>query len=290
MGGLMVSVIIPSYNRQNTIIKAVNSVLNQTVKDLEVIVVDDGSTDDTIPLLEHLNEPRLKILYQNHEGACAARNRGVLEARGEYIAFHDSDDICRPKRLETELHYLEKQNADFVCGNVLTHLDGKTFISPNYKEGWLYTPNDMFNITTMTFMGKVSVFKNFRFDPKMPRWQDLDLLLAMCGKVKIFFCKEILCDYYRDGDSMSLNPKKCISAYKLILGKYPAVKQDGGLLYSRLTKMYADSKVVLGRKDYYLDYKNTFDNNKTLVNLIWLFFARLKCAKMLYKILHRGVL
>ena len=144
----------------------------------------------------------------------------------------------------------------------------------------------MFNITTMTFMGKASVLKEFRFDPKMPRWQDLDLLLSMCGKVSIYFCNEVLCDYYREGDSMSLNPQKCISAYELMLKKYPSIKQDGGLLYSRLTKMYADSKVVLGRKDYYLDYKNTFDNNKTFVNLIWLCFARFKCAKTLYKILH----
>lgn len=283
----MISVIIPSYNRQNTIVEAINSVLNQTYQEVEVIVVDDGSTDDTIQLLNNISDPRIVIVHQNHKGACAARNRGIEVARGKYIAFHDSDDLCKQNRLEIQKECLERNDADIVCGNVLTHLDGKTFVSPGYSEGWLDSPDKLFNITTMSFFGKTSVFRKFMFDPEMPRWQDLDLLLAMYGKASIYFCEEVLCDYYRDGDSMSLNPQKCLDAFELIIRKYPSIKSDGGLLYSRLLKMYADSKVVMGRKDYYSDYKNVFYNNKSFVNFVWLCFSRVGLAHTLYRYLHR---
>ena len=282
----MVSVIIPSYNRQHSIIDSVKSVLSQTINELEVIIVDDGSTDNTISLLESMEDNRIKIIHQNHGGACSARNKGIEMASGEYIAFHDSDDLCRPDRLEVQLKCLTDNNADFVCGNVLTHLDGKEFVSPNRKNGWLRSMDDMFNITTMTFFGKKEVFNEYQFDPSMPRWQDLDLLLSMCGKVKVYFCENVLCDYYREGDSMSLSPEKCLAAYELMLAKYPEIKNKGGVLYSRLTKMYADSKVILNRKDYYQDYRATFQNNKSFVNLIWLIFARFGCANLLYRLLH----
>ena len=121
----------------------------------------------------------------------------------------------------------------------------------------------------------------------MPRWQDLDLLLSICGKVKVYFCEEILCDYYREGDSMSLKPDKCLSAYELIMKKYPNIAKNKGLLYSRLTKMVADSKVALGRSDYYEDYKNTFLSNKTAVNFVWLAVSRIGQAHLLYNYLHR---
>lgn len=283
----MISVIIPSYNRQNTIVDAVNSVLNQTYSDIEVIIVDDGSTDDTIQLLNAINDPRIVIVHQDHNGACAARNRGIQIARGEYIAFHDSDDLCKQNRLEIQKKCLESNNADMVCGNVLTHLNGKSFVSPGYSAGWLDSPNKLFNITTMSFFGKTSVFREFMFDPDMPRWQDLDLLLTMCGKASIYFCEEVLCDYYRDGDSMSLNPQKCLDAFELMMSKYPSIESAGGMLYSRLLKMYADSKVAIGRKDYYSDYKNVFLNNKSFVNFVWLCFSRVGLAPLLYRYLHK---
>lgn len=282
----MISVIIPSYNREHSIIDAVQSVLRQTYQDIEVIVVDDGSTDNTCKLLEKLNDQRIRVIHQNHEGACAARNRGVDEARGEYIAFHDSDDICKADRLEHELQILIEKDADFVCGNVLTHLDGKTFIAPNYKAAWLTAKDMLFNITTMTFFGKAEVFKKYRFDPQMPRWQDLDFLLQIYDKVRVYFTEHVLCDYYREGDSMSLNPQKCIDAYNIIIEKYPYIVKDGGLLYSRLRKMYADSKVAMGKGEY-IDYKETYKNNKSIVNFIWLCFSKLKMEHILYRYLHR---
>ena len=97
----LVSVIIPTYNRRNTILASVNSVLNQTFKNIELIVVDDCSTDDTISILEQINDKRLKIIrHSKNKGQNAARNTGIKASTGEYIAHHDSDDIWRLNKLK----------------------------------------------------------------------------------------------------------------------------------------------------------------------------------------------
>ena len=99
----LVSVIIPLYNREKTIQRAVDSVLNQIYTNIEVIVVDDGSTDDSVKMLhKYGGDERVKVFCQpQNKGANAARNRGIREARGEYIAFHDSDDAWLPDRKRT---------------------------------------------------------------------------------------------------------------------------------------------------------------------------------------------
>ena len=115
----LISVIIPTYNRENKIIDAVRSVLEQTYINIEVIVIDDGSTDDTYLMLDKIEDKRLKYVYQENSGACVARNRGIKEAKGKYIAFHDSDDIWHKDKLEKQIRVLEKTNADIVFCQLL---------------------------------------------------------------------------------------------------------------------------------------------------------------------------
>lgn len=93
----MISVVLPAYNRRNTVRKAVESVLNQTERDIECIVVDDASTDDTAGVLTEISDSRLRIIrLTENSGACHARNVGVQAAKGEYIAFQDSDAASTP--------------------------------------------------------------------------------------------------------------------------------------------------------------------------------------------------
>lgn len=93
-----VSVIIPTYNREEFVVKAIGSVLNQTFRDLEVLVIDDGSTDNTREALETY-APKIRYVYQQNGGVSAARNTGIKLARGEWLAFLDSDDEWRPEYL-----------------------------------------------------------------------------------------------------------------------------------------------------------------------------------------------
>jgi len=103
-GLVAVSVILPSFNRSNVLAGAIGSVLTQSFRDLELIVVDDGSTENLKAVVETINDPRLSYVRRAmNGGAAAARNTGLLEARGEFIAFQDSDDIWLPGKLQRQL-------------------------------------------------------------------------------------------------------------------------------------------------------------------------------------------
>jgi glycosyltransferase involved in cell wall biosynthesis len=103
---MLVSVIIPTYNRKHIIEGAIKSALNQTFKDYEIIVVDDGSTDGTREFLESLSIP-ITIISKENGGVSSARNVGIQNAKGKYIAFLDSDDAWLPDKLKMQVEYLE---------------------------------------------------------------------------------------------------------------------------------------------------------------------------------------
>ncbi|SFS53453.1 glycosyltransferase family 2 protein [Halostagnicola kamekurae] len=110
-----VSVIIPTYNRAETLPRAIDSALEQTVEDLEVVVVDDGSTDDTSAVLAAYDDPRVRpVVHATNQGANAARNTGIDHANGEYVAFLDSDDTWLPAKLERQLGALEGRSSEWV--------------------------------------------------------------------------------------------------------------------------------------------------------------------------------
>jgi glycosyltransferase involved in cell wall biosynthesis len=110
-----VSVIIPTYNRAAKMGNAIESALAQTVTDLEVIVVDDGSSDDTRKILEEICGDRVRYYVQTNQGASAARNKGIEEARGEWIAFLDSDDLWEKEKLEWQFKALKPFGPE-CCG------------------------------------------------------------------------------------------------------------------------------------------------------------------------------
>ena len=100
----LVSVIIPTYNRGRLILDSINSVLNQTYKNIELIVVDDCSTDNTEEILKSINDSRIKyVKLEKNSGACIARNKGIELSTGEFIAFNDSDDLWITTKLEKQL-------------------------------------------------------------------------------------------------------------------------------------------------------------------------------------------
>ncbi|WP_246999673.1 glycosyltransferase family 2 protein [Halosolutus gelatinilyticus] len=110
-----VSVVIPTYNRAATLSRAIDSALDQTIDDLEVIVVDDGSTDDTPSVLSEYDDPRVRpVVHATNRGANVARNTGIERARGEYVAFLDSDDEWHPEKLERQLAVLENRSDEWV--------------------------------------------------------------------------------------------------------------------------------------------------------------------------------
>ncbi|MDY3204521.1 MAG: glycosyltransferase family A protein [Arcobacter sp.] len=119
----MISVIIPCYNSSKTILRALESVINQTYQDLEIIVVDDGSIDNIKKLIESFfidKEVQYKYIYQKNSGPSTARNNGVINSNGEYIAFLDSDDEWHLQKLEIQMKVIIEKNLNFL-GSTYTY-------------------------------------------------------------------------------------------------------------------------------------------------------------------------
>lgn len=122
---IKVSVIIPAYNTGKYITKAINSALSQTLTNIEVIVVDDCSSDDTVKMVQKIDDPRLKlILNEENMGAGGARNKAIAAAQGKWIAVLDSDDWYAPQRLEVLVNFAEQKQVDFISDDSYLIEDG----------------------------------------------------------------------------------------------------------------------------------------------------------------------
>jgi len=138
----LVSIIIPTYNRAARIIQTLDSIIAQTYKNIELIVVNDGSSDNTLNVLKNYNEKayqkkfKFKIITQKHAGAPAARNNGLKNASGEYIVFFDSDDIMISNRIEKQINCLIEEESDCcICGFYYNDENGKTYLPDiRYKK------------------------------------------------------------------------------------------------------------------------------------------------------------
>ncbi len=126
----LVSVVLPVYNGAETIRNAVESIFSQTLEDFELIVIDDGSTDNTSEILKSMNDDRLIVLYQENKGIVPSLNRGIEIAKGKYIARMDADDVSQPERLEKQVSFLESNPTYGIVGTAtkIVYSNGKTRI------------------------------------------------------------------------------------------------------------------------------------------------------------------
>src|SRR5450631_1749876 len=183
--GPLFSIVIPLYNRADSILTTVNSVVSQTVSDFEVIVVDDGSVDNPGPLIESLGDRRVRYVHQANAGGGAARNRGIDEARGQYIAFLDSDDIFLPHKLERlsaemPLHHNEvlysSMRVDRGVGKYWVRPDRSIRAHEDVGE-YLFVQNQL--IQTSTIVLPSALARKVKFDGSLRKGQDLDFCLRL---------------------------------------------------------------------------------------------------------------
>jgi len=137
----MFSVVIPLYNKEKHIMRAINSVLNQTYQDFELIVVDDGSTDGSFEAASTIQDPRIRIMCQDNRGVSAARNRGVVEAKSNWVAFLDADDEWLPSFLEENIEIIQSHSDCAIIGSayLFSEHDGSLRVvrpSLPYILGW----------------------------------------------------------------------------------------------------------------------------------------------------------
>lgn len=223
-----VSIIIPTYNRLDLLRQSVNSVIKQSWKDWELIIVDDGSTDETIEYLNSLNEPKIHLIPLSHSGNVArARNAGAKIACGKYIAFLDSDDLWEPDKLTIQLSALQENNAQWCC-TFYDHIDkaGETIVTD------LGRPTNYYGVMTSQILSTTiavsissilvenKLFENsgsFDENPLLNLREDYDLVLRLSLLAPLLIIPTILA-HVREHPGRSTHA--CTDAYERMARVY----------------------------------------------------------------------
>ncbi|WP_051200723.1 glycosyltransferase family 2 protein [Butyrivibrio sp. XPD2002] len=281
----MVSVIIPTYNRAGTIVRAIDSVNNQTYKDVEIIVVDDCSDDNTEERIKACSYENLKyIRLDARSGACIARNTGIDVANGDYVAFLDSDDTWRKGKLEKQLECLKKYDADICLCRIERHdypIEYEKII-PLYKEGIVGKEilQGQGITDTIMILAKRQVVNDIKFDNELFMWQDYDWMVRASLKYRVVLCYEILADsYYMITQTITtFDNKKLLRINKVLYDKYSGNKEFifatekllNGIVYNSL-KLHLNCKRE-SRELYELTKKKK-DLYKYLMNIAGLLYV-----------------
>jgi len=186
-----VSVIIPTYNRGRVIKEAIDSVLAQDYTEFELIVVDDGSTDHTSDVLDSYRNV-IKVLSQKNRGVSAARNRGIAEASGKFIAFLDSDDLWLPHKLSTQVEFFNKTPDALICQTEEVWIRNGLRVNPKKRHkkpsGMIFKLSlELCLVSPSAVMIKRSLFDRVgEFDETLPACEDYDLWLRISSRFPIY--------------------------------------------------------------------------------------------------------
>lgn len=186
------SVVIPTYNRARSVLQTLDSCFGQTFPDYEVIVVDDGSSDSTLSVLQSVTDPRLLIVSQDNAGPAAARNHGMRRASGQYIAFLDSDDSWYPEFLEATNTLLKEQGDVLVYGQIVVDRGvGRYWVKPDRPLGpeesiydFLYVHGGFIQTSTMVIPSALAT--KVRWDENVT-YGDNDQFAIDCWRTGIAF-------------------------------------------------------------------------------------------------------
>lgn len=246
----LVSVVIPTYNRPNLIIRAVESVNNQTYSNIEIIVVDDASEQDIESVLAKFD--KVKFIKNNkNQGPCFSRNEGLREAKGEFINFLDDDDFIYPNKIKKQIDLFLKSidsNLGMVTSHAVDGRSGSKFVKYNCVKGNIY--DELLNsyvvsgIETMLF--KTDGVKEIGgFDERLESSQEYDLLIRFTEKYTVDYVDEVLSQENRSVNQISTNFDKKINGARYLYRKHDQRFKDKSWLY--WLKMQLKLKLLLIR-------------------------------------------
>jgi len=210
----LVSIIIPTYNYARYIRHAVDSALKQSYSNIEIIVIDDGSTDETQAVLSEYGD-RIRVISQPNQGASAARNRGIREAGGDYIAFLDADDAYRPENVAEKVAYLQSHPEYSWCYSNWTWVDenGHAYRLGSDIEAclaYLKAQGDVLLLALQGYLLGTNVFLFSRevmqaitgFDESLAVLEDYDLYVRAAARFPLGYVDEVLCEIFSHQDSL----------------------------------------------------------------------------------------
>lgn len=247
----MISVVIPLYNKEKQIINTLRSVLDQTYQDFEIVIVDDGSTDNSVAEVERIQDSRIRLINQKNAGVSAARNRGIQESKGEYIALLDGDDEWQPDYLKTQIELVYKYPKcdvyavnycfrDMIGHTIPTIINQLPFtgidgILANYFEvaSCSHPP-----ICSISIMVRKGVFESVGgFPVGIKSGEDLLTWARLACKYKIAYSTKPLAVFVESASDTNVSK---------------AVQRSGGeqFVLDELLKLYSTHPNIVGLKDY----------------------------------------
>jgi len=214
-----VSVIIPTYNRAWCLPQAVASVLAQTFQNFELIVVDDGSRDDTARIAASW-EPPVRFLQQANQGVSAARNRGIRASRGRLLAFLDSDDGWQPDKLARQVAFFEAHPAAMICQTDEIWIRRGVRVNPKHRHrkpsGWIFEASlDLCLVSPSAVMARRELFDTVGvFDEELPACEDYDLWLRVSARYPVHLIEAPLV-VKRGGHPDQLSSQHSLDRYRI---------------------------------------------------------------------------
>lgn len=279
----MFSVVIPLYNKEKYIGRAVESVLAQTYQDFELIVVDDGSTDSSLQTINNITDPRLKIVTQNNQGVSAARNTGIKTATQNWIAFLDADDAWLDYHL-TELNNIINTYPDvgMVSTKIKEVLDSSEVSNLTVLTKSLFRHIDYFDeasnyigvVNSSVVAIKKEVFNKLGGFIAVKAGEDLECWSRVALHYPVALSDRITCYYFRDtgGVMQSLAAKKATKPVTTLSDISPSVnmlvqqsKRDPSILHNQSIRRYVNSRLFNGVKASL--FKNEYLNAKSVSKL-----------------------
>jgi len=259
----LVSVIIPTHDRATRLCRALRSVLEQSYRDLEVIIVDDASTDGTADILSAVSDPRVRtIRFEANRGAPAARNAGIEAARGSLIAFQDSDDEWMPGKLERQVRVLETpgSGADIVYTGFLRCSPDKELYIPEpwvaMREGQILPQllHGNFVSTQTLLVRRACIDAVGGFDERLPRFQDWEFAIRLAKSYRFHVIDEPLVRVYETPGNISSDRDAATRALQIILEVHRPTFLQHPAQYARLLTVLAgrkchDGALADGRRD-----------------------------------------
>ena len=206
--GCLFSVIIPLYNKEKCIARTINSVLSQSYTNFEIVIVDDGSTDNSAAIVKTITDSRIRLFQKENGGVSSARNYGIEKALGKWIFFIDADDILLPSSLEKlyKVFISSESKMDIIAGNYARVTQNTTdiYCSRTYsglvreKDKYKYFFLNKFAMCPGSTLINKNLLRNIRYNERFCRYEDLDFMLRLMHNATIYVIPDILFEYCLD--------------------------------------------------------------------------------------------
>jgi glycosyltransferase involved in cell wall biosynthesis len=256
LSDVAVSVIIPTHDRASLIARSIRSALEQTLQDLEILVIDDASTDDTAAVVAAFGDPRIRYLrHETNQGACVARNTGIRAARGAYVAFLDSDEEWVPHKLAVQVEALERSDLPeagiVTCGEMGVNRAGRSRRWLPARRGWVFEAlllQQKIGCRTSSLLVKRSVLEKhgILFDPALPARQDWDFVARVARVAQLEIVREpLVVVHHHDGERV-WTPARAVRAGQYLHDKFQAELVQRARSHSRFHLRIALSCLAAG--------------------------------------------